>query len=406
MNSRRSVVVAAVSALLLAGAATAAAEPSLPNEPSVPEERQAAQGVTVATDPSRYVPVTPRRVLDTRSSGLPVGEGATLAVDLSGQTPATAVAVVLNVTGTAPTAETFVTVYPSDESLPEASNLNLLRGQTRANAATVALSPDRQVTLYNHAGSMHLVVDLAGYYATDQGAGFTAQAPARALDTRTGAPVGSGGVVDVNLHLSSWDRPTAVVLNVTAMNATTNTFVTAYTTGQPVPLASSLNLGPNETVPNQVTVPLDLTRRVSLYNAYGNVHLVADVLGYYRNGSGSDFVAVVPFRLMDTRPDSSGLHSDSAGISLTGWGADIHAAAANLTGTNPTASQYVVVWPGGSDRPNTSTLNLVPGQTAANAVTVGIGYEPTHDDYAVNFVNNAGYVDLIFDVAGFFVTAD
>lgn len=406
MNIRRFGVVAAVSAVLLAGAATSAAEPSRPNEPSVPEERQSAQGVTVVTDPSRYVPVAPRRVLDTRNSGVPVGEGATLAVDLSGQTPATAVAVVLNVTGTAPTAETFVTVYPSDESLPEASNLNLVRGQTRANAATVALSPDRHVTLYNRWGSTHLVVDLAGYYATDQGAGFSAQAPARALDTRSGAPVGPGGVVNVNLLLPAWDHPTAVVLNVTAVNATANTFVTAYTAGKPVPLASSLNLGPGGPVPNQVTVPIDFGRKVSLFNAYGNVHLVADVLGYYRNGSGSDFVAVVPFRLMDTRPDSSGLHPDSAGISLIGWGADIHAAAANLTGTNPTASQYVVVWPGGSDRPNASTLNLVPGQTAANAVNVGIGYEPMHEDYAVNFANNAGYVDLIFDIAGFFVTAD
>jgi hypothetical protein len=391
MNSRRSGVLAAVAVVLLAGAAPAEAAPP------------AIRRFTAATDASRFVAVTPRRVLDTRTSVAPVGPGATVTVDLSGQTPAGAVAVVLNVTGTAPTDATYVTVYPSDEPLPEASNLNLAPGQTRANAVTVALSPDRHVTLYNRAGDTHLVADLAGYYATDQGSGFTAQAPVRVLDTRTGPPVGPGGVVDVNLHLTASGLPTAAVLNVTAVGATTNTVVTAYPTGQPVPSTSSLNLGPNEAVPNQVTVALNANRRVSLFNKNGNVHLVADLVGYYRAGLGSEFVAVSPIRAMDTRTDSSGPRA--SGISLTGWGPDIDAVAANLTGTGPTVLQYVVVWPGGSPRPTASTLNLATGKTAANAVTVGIGYDPARADYAVNFLNSGGYVDLIFDIAGFFVTA-
>jgi hypothetical protein len=402
MNSRRSGVLAAVAVVLLAGAATAGAVPGRSDGRFAPVD---GRRFTAVTDASRFVAVTPRRVLDTRTSGTPVGQGGTVTVDLSGQTPADAVAVVLNVTGTAPTAVTYVTVYPSDESLPESSNLNLTGGQTRANAVTVALSTDRHVTLYNRAGDTHLVADLAGYYATDRGSGFVAQVPVRVLDTRTGPPVGPGGVVDVNLHLPSSDRPTAVVLNVTAVNATANTVVTAYTTGQPVPLTSSLNLGPNEAVPNQVTVALNGTRRVSLFNKHGTVHLIADLVGYYRTGQGSDFVAVAPIRSMDTRPDSSGPRPGGSVVSLTGWGPDIDAVAANLTGTSPTAAQYVVAWPGGNPRPNASTLSLVPGQTAANAVTVGIDYDPARSDYAVNFGNNTGYVDLIFDIAGFFVTA-
>ena len=65
----------------------------------------------------------------------------------------------------------------------------------------------------------------------------------------------------------------------------------------------------------------------------------------------------------------------------------------------------MVAWPGGSPRPTASTLNLARGQTAANAVTVGIGYDPARADHTVNFLNSGGHVDLIFDVAGFFVTA-
>jgi hypothetical protein len=97
---------------------------------------------------------------------------------------------------------------------------------------------------------------------------FVARVAERLLDTRdSGAPVGPGGVVNVQLPLPSWDRPTAVVLNVTAVDATTNTFITAYT-ADPVPSTSNPNVGPGEAVPNQVTVSIDLGRMVSLVNKF------------------------------------------------------------------------------------------------------------------------------------------
>lgn len=403
MNSRRFVVPAAVAAIMLAGAVNVGAEPGQSDVRVAPAPEQQ---MDVETAPSRFVPLTPQRVLDTRNSGTPAGAGDKITVDLSGQTPASAVAVVLNVTGADPAANTYVTVYPSDQRRPLASNLSLVRGQTRANAATVALSPDRHVTLYNSMGSTHLVVDITGYYATDQGAGFTTEpTPERVLDTRFSGPVGPGGFVDVQLNLPSSDQPTAAVFNVTAVNATHNTFVTAYTYGQPRPLSSNLNIGPGEVVPNQVTVPLDSARKMRLFNRYGNVHLVVDLIGYYRNGSGSDFVAVLPVRWMDTRP-GNGVNPEGHGITLTGFDSNVTAVAATLTGTNPTAAQHIKVWPSNAPSPNTSNLNLVPGQTAANAVTVGVGYSTMHEDYAVTFANNAGYADLIFDIAGFFVTTD
>jgi hypothetical protein len=398
MNVRRFAVTAAVASVMLAGAVDAGAEQELP--------RAAAEQVN-ASAPSRFVALTPQRVLDTRDTRTPVAAGGTVTVDLSAQTPATAVAVVLNVVGTEPTAGTFLTAYPSDQPRPVTSNLNLFPGQTRANAVTVALSPDRRVTLYNHVGTTHVVVDIAGYYATDQGAKFTAEHPAsRVLDTRTVMPpIGPGGVVDVRLSLPSWDRPKAVVLNVTAVNATRNTVVTAYPYGQPKPATSNLNVAPGEAIPNQVTVPLDSTKTVRLFNAFGDVHLVVDVMGYYRDGSGSDFVAVTPIRWKDTRP-GGGLYPDSDGISIRGFEENVTAVAANLTGTNATEDQHVTIWPASAQRPNTSSLNLVPGQAIANAVTVGVGYDEIFEEYGVSAVNNSGYVDLIFDVAGFFVLND
>ena len=46
-----------------------------------------------------------------------------------------------------------------------------------------------------------------------------------------------------------------------------------------MPPASHVNLGPGAAVPNQVTVPLDIGRTVSLFNGNGTVHLIVDVVG-------------------------------------------------------------------------------------------------------------------------------
>jgi hypothetical protein len=409
MGSRRFVLVGAVAtAAVLAGMANASAAPSS----DTTSDRRAVEvgahlpAARAAVDPieSEFVPVSPVRVLDTRTTGAPVPQGGTVTVDLTSRTPANATAVVLNVTGTQPTGGTFITVYPAGEARPDASNLNLVPGQTRANAVTVGLdSADRRISLYNNFGNTHLIADLAGYYIDGAASRYNAVQPGRVLDTRGSGPVGPGGTVAVSFP---WlpDSATAVTLNVTGVSATTNTFVTAFPNGQSAPLASNLNLGPNETVPNQVTVPLGANKTVRLLNGNGFVHLIADEVGYYQNGVGDRFVPLSPVRAMDTREFHDGLTPDIF-IALTGWPSDVTGVVGNLTGTNPEAAGYVVVWPGGQPVPNTSNLNLVPGQTAPNLVTVGIGFEshPDIQDRSINFANSAGYVDVIFDVAGFFV---
>ncbi|MBB4904142.1 hypothetical protein [Actinophytocola algeriensis] len=405
-------MVATAAVALLAGTVTANAEPAGAGRDGVlaePLQSAAARGdARAADDPlgSYFVPVSPVRVLDTRS-GAKVGQRGQVTVDLSARTPASATAVVLNVTGTETTASTFITAYPTGEARPEASNLNLGAGKTRANAVVVATSYERQVTLYNNSGSTHLVADLAGYYMLDTASRFTPTAPRRVLDTRNSAPVGQGGVVNVNLSYLPASA-TAVTFNLTGVGATASTYVTAYPYGQARPTASNMNLSPNEVVPNQVTVQLGTNRWISLYNNTGRTHLIVDVAGYYASDRGYQFVPTIPFRQMDTRPDFP--LDPSFFLALPGWDSEsasmtIVGVAANLTGVGATSSTYVKVWPGGQDEPPTSNLNVVPGQVVANAVTVGIGYEdhPQIQDRTVNFANNSGYVDVIFDVAGLFV---
>ncbi len=117
----------------------------------------------------RFVPVAPKRFLDTRSGtgGAPIPVTANGFVDLkvagARQVPAEATAAVLNLTGTSVTAGTFVTAYPSGSATPTVSNLNLGPGATRANLSIVKTGSDGRVRIGNAFGQLHLIGDLAGY---------------------------------------------------------------------------------------------------------------------------------------------------------------------------------------------------------------------------------------------------
>jgi hypothetical protein len=277
--------------LLLAGS-PAQAEPESPK---------------VAENASTFSPRSPVRVLDTRNGAGPVGPGGVHTLDLSGYVPSTATAVVLNVTGVTPTAATHVSVYPSGTGPATVSNLNLAAGDIRANQVTVKVNADRRIDLYNNSGSIHLVVDLAGHYATGAGAKFTALPPDRRLDTRDGNhPVGSDGTLVLDLTNRIPASATAVTFNLTATGATAATFVTAWPTGTGRPTASNLNLPAGDTRPNLVTVAVGADRKVNLYNLAGSLHLIVDLAGFYTPEYGAHFLPLDPTRLLDTRYGTGG----------------------------------------------------------------------------------------------------
>jgi hypothetical protein len=68
-----------------------------------------------------------------------------------------------------PTAPSFVTAFPSGESLPNASNLNLAPGHIVSNAAIVKIGSTGGISLRNLAGSAHLIVDVTGAFGPTAG---------------------------------------------------------------------------------------------------------------------------------------------------------------------------------------------------------------------------------------------
>ncbi|MGW7307575.1 hypothetical protein ACWGI1_18600 [Streptomyces sp. NPDC054835] len=372
-----------------------------------------------------FMPLSPTRLMDTRS-GLGVRKGkvgpggtVTLQVTGAGRVPATGVsAVVLNVTATASTAGGFVSVHPAGTARTSASNLNFKAGQTISNLVVVPVV-DGRVSFYNKAGSVDLLADVAGYYVTDgTGGTYEPVTPTRLMDTRSGLGVrkgkvgpGHGGMVSLQVTGRGGVPATgvsAVVLNVTATAPTSGSFVAVVPRGTLPDSTSNLNFSAGQTVPNLVVARVGAGGMVSFYNHLGSVDLLADVAGYFTTGpSGSAYHPVTPTRLMDTR---SGLGvprakvgagrtvtlqvAGTSGIPATG----VTAVVLNVTAVAPTAAGFVSVFPDGTVRTSASNLNFTAGTTIPNLVVVPVV------NGKVGFYNKAGSVDLLADVAGYYVS--
>ena len=396
---------------------------------SEPPTTVPSTGFTVAHTTTRYVPLDPTRIYDSRDLGdagyLCPGAAATVMVAGHGGVPASgASAVVLNVTAIAAGRAGFVSVWPSGLARPTVSSLNLTAvGQTRPNLVIVPLGEGGAVDLYSQSGA-HVAIDVAGYFtdaASSTDGRLQAVAPARVLDTRlstsitAGARVDGGGAIAVPIAGRAGVPATgasAVVVNLTATDARSAGFVTAWPTGLVRPVVSNGNVGgPGDTAANLAVVRLGADGSISLY-AQSSTHLVADVAGYITDATaapGTDglFVPLSPVRLFDTREPAPVPGKVAAGGTITlslGGRAGIPdtgvaAAALNVTAVETDAAGFVTVHPSGGARPDTSTLNVLPGDVRPNAAAVKLGAGG-----ALSFFAQSG-AHLVADVTGYFVAA-
>jgi hypothetical protein len=113
---------------------------------------------------SRYHPLTPERLVDTRvdtqigPDGMPVA-GQTISI----AAPPGAGAVVMNVTGLDAEQDGFVTVYPCGGTVPTASNLNLSPGRITPNLTVTQVGVDGKVCIFTQR-SANLIADLVGSF--------------------------------------------------------------------------------------------------------------------------------------------------------------------------------------------------------------------------------------------------
>ncbi|QCB96964.1 hypothetical protein E5206_08510 [Arthrobacter sp. PAMC25564] len=373
------------------------------------------------TTPGAFQPITPARLLDTRTSSGPVAPNGTVSFQVGGVNgiPATVSAVTFNLTVANPTSNGFVTAYASGTTRPNASNVNYAKGQIVPNSVTVPVGTDGKVTLFNASvvGTAQLIADVSGYYLSGTVAApgaFQPIAPTRFLDTRspTAPPVAAKGTVSFQVGGVSGipSSVSAVTFNLTVADAKSDGFVTAYASGSAaVPNASNVNYAAGQIVPNSVTVPVGTDGKVALFNAsVGTANLIADVSGYYLAGTPTlpgTFQPVAPTRFLDTRTPTPATPATADGtVSFLIGGANgvptsASAATFNLTVANPTSFGFITAYASGGTLPNASNVNFAKGQIVPNCVTVPIGA-----DGKVNLYNRSnGTTQLIADVSGYFL---
>ena len=245
----------------------------------------------------RYQPLVPARIADTRfgTGSVTLGPGASFDLQVSGAggVPVTGVqAAVLNVAVTNTTAVSFLTVYPTGEPRPNASNLNWAPNDTVSNRMMTKLGADGRVTIFNSSGSTDVIVDVGGWYTDGSQVGrlgtYVPLVPARILDTRLGiggitGPVPANGTVQVQVTGQGGVPATgvrAVILNATVVGPAGMGYLTIFPTGAPQPNASDLNYAPGETRANLVVVRVGTGGRVSLFTSAAT-HVLFDVAGWF-----------------------------------------------------------------------------------------------------------------------------
>jgi hypothetical protein len=379
----------------------------------VPQDAQQTFTLTVAPGVPLidFTPLTPARILDTRSSlgghpgKLAPGETASVVVRGVGGVPLSGVeSVVLNVTATEATTSTFLTVFPYGEFRPVASNLNVVPNQDVPNLVVAKVGYEGKVALYNNLGTVNVIFDVVGWYRPEP-ACFTALTPARIFDTRQNTKIGPGQTRQIPVvGVGGSGLPAAglgaVVVNVTATEATAGTFLTVFPTGQPRPNASNLNVVPNRDIPNLVVAKVGANGTISVYNNLGATHIVVDAVGWHPSDAAC-FKSLTPARVFDSRSTTKLAPGQSRDVKVTGVGGvpgtGVGAVVVNVTATQATASTFLTVFPSGQIRPNASNVNVVPNQDIPNLVVAKVG-----DNGNVTIYNNAGSTHAIFDVVGYY----
>ncbi len=322
-----------------------------------------------------------------------------------GGVAADASSVMLSVTVTDPGAEGFATVWPCGQPRPLASNINVVAGQTRANAVLARIGTNGDICVASNV-AINVVVDVQGWF--EAVSPYHALTPARVVDTRTGAgqtvgaintagglriPLRANNVVGVDAN--------AAMLNITATNTVADGYVTVWPCGTPSPTASNLNISPGATVANAVLTGLDAADEVCVSSNVAT-DIIIDVQGWFPARSG--YRPTNPVRLVDTRGGETDTVGNQPGeqtlvVPIADVDSGATAAMLNVTVTNPTDSGYATVWPCDQSRPLASNANFRSGETVAVAVLARVSVDTT-----ICVAANTR-ADIIVDLNGSLTTA-
>ncbi len=388
---------------------------------------------SLQTQGTTYVPITPVRVLNTRTStgglqgGFTSNNPRSWQVSGVGGIPAEAVAVTGNVTVTGQTAAGFVAITVTSTSTPPSSTINFPATGTRANNVTIPLTAGGKLSAVyktSKAGKKtQLLFDVTGYFLADSTAATYTPLPApfRALNTR--ANTGLTGVFHANQSRTLViggsvpgvpTSATAITGNLTIVGPTVAGFVSVTKDPTNAPSTSTINFPAKSVRANGIFAPLDLNHALSIVygtSGSGSTNVILDITGYFEPGTGGLlFVPMAPSRILNSRTTSvlSGIHgkfvaATPRALAVQGhWGVPSTALAVtgNLTVTGQTGAGYVSATPTSIANPTTSTINFPVGDTMANGLVAPLN--GSGQSWFVYGSSAGKTTDLILDLSGYF----
>lgn len=298
---------------------------------------------------------------------------------------------------------------------PTAGDHRLSSGSPAVDAGSSAGAPlvdlDGAIRPVDGNGDGVRAVDLGAYERGLPVRRFHPIQPTRLVDTRLaqGATrLGPGGTIDAaiaGLGGVPSSGVSAVSVNLTVVEPTDTTFVTAWPAGLARPTTSSVNAPAGAIIANGTQLALGTNGHVSVFNAVGSVDVLIDVVGWFDGGAdraGNRYVGIRPQRIMDTRLGQGGptLGPGSTDVvHVAGVGGipagGVTAVALNLTSVNQSTGTFFTAWPAGAPRPTASTLNAPPGYPVPNFAVV-----PVSASGDIALYNAQGTADAVIDVAG------
>ncbi len=253
------------------------------------------------------------------------------------------------------------------------------------------------------------------------GGSLNAIAPVRLLDTRPGrsavftpgTKVAAGRSMDLQITGEGGIPASGVLgvsVNITVVLPAASGAVTVYPKGGTVPSTGNIDFPKGANTAGLVITDASADGRITIYNrSNGALDLIADVAAWFGQQTSSmdgqgRYNAITPFRLLDTRQTGRMVRDTMVPIKVAGVGTipktGVTAVMLNVTSVNPSSAAYLVLYPGGGDRPMVSTTQFQRGETRAGRVIVGVGGDGKVDLYNSAFATT----DVVVDIAGWFTT--
>jgi len=313
-----------------------------------------------------------------------LGAGATCEVPIPQSTcdiPPAARAYSLNVTVLPPGPLGYLSVWPTGQTQPVVSTLNLFDAAVAANAAIVPGGTNGSINVFVSDAS-EVIIDINGYFAPpdSQAPAFYPAAPCRIVDTRLGSgksglfgppAMGVGSTRNIPVPLSACVTPPwAYSLNMTVLPPGPLIYLTTWPADQPQPMVSTLNAFDGRVAANAAIVPAAADGSIAVFTSDAS-QLIIDINGFFGppgHPGALYFYPATPCRVADTRVGfgKSGPFGPP-GLGRNDWrdfpipagscGLPPTAQAYSLNMVPPSALSYLTTWPTGQPQPVVSTLN-------------------------------------------------